>query len=93
VALVGRLPGQHLERRRVGLGHHVRLVHAGEALDGGAVEADALAEGALELRGSDRHRLEEAQDVGEPEPDEPDVAFLEGAEHELLLAVHDPKPR
>ena len=81
-------PGQHLERRRVGAGDHVRLVDAGEALDGRAVEPDALGEGPFELRGRHRHGLEVAEHVGEPQPHEADVAFLERAQHELLLAVH-----
>ena len=82
-------PGQDLEGPRVRPGQHVRLGDPGEALDRGAVEADALVEGAFELGRRHRHRLEEAEHVGEPEPDEADVALLEGAEHELLLLVHD----
>ena len=72
----------------VGLGEHVGLVDAREALDDRAVEADALGEGALELGRRDRHRLQGAEHVGEPEPDEPDVALFDRAEHELLLTVH-----
>ena len=87
-----RAPRQHLEGGRVGLGQHVRLVDAGEALDRRAVEADALGEGALELGGRDRHRLQEPEDVGEPQSDEADVTFLERAEHELLLLVHARHP-
>ena len=81
-------PGQHLERARVGLGEHVGLVDPGEALDDRAVEADALGEGPLELGRRDGHRLQGAEHVGEPEPDEPDVALFDRAEHELLLTVH-----
>jgi hypothetical protein len=40
-------PGQQLERRRVGTGDHVCLMHPGEALDGRPVEADAVRERAL----------------------------------------------
>ena len=83
-------PRQDLERGRVGLGEHVGLVDPGEALDRGAVEADALGEGALELGRRDRDRLQVAEHVGEPQPHEPDVALLERAEHELLLPVHRP---
>ena len=32
--------------------------------------------------------LRKPEHVGEPQPDESDVALLEGAEHELLLLVH-----
>ena len=72
-------PGQHLKRPRVGLDQHVGLVDPGEALDGAAVEADALGEGALELCGGYGNRLQLAQHIGEPEPHEADVAFLDGA--------------
>ena len=47
-------------------------------------------ERALELGGRDGHRLQEAQDVGEPHPDEPDIPFLDGPQHELGLLVHRP---
>ncbi len=82
-------PRQHLEGGRVRPRDGVGFEDAREALDGGAVEADALLEGALEFGGSDRDRLEEAEHVGEPQPDESDVPFLQRAQHEFLLAVHD----
>src|SRR5690606_17558255 len=63
-------------------------IDAGEAGDGAAVEADALGEGLLELGGRDGHRLQRAEDVGEPEPDKPDVPFLDGAKDILLLTIH-----
>ena len=63
-------------------------MHAGEALDRRAVEADALGERAFELGRCDGDRLEEAQHVGEPQPDETDVSFLDRAKDELLLAFH-----
>ena len=78
-ARVFATPGQHLKRPRVGLDQHVGLVDPGKALDGAAVEADALGEGTLELRGGHGNRLQLAQHVGEPEPHEADVAFLDGA--------------
>jgi len=81
-------PGQQLERGRVRLGDHVRLVHPGESLDRGPVEADALGERALELGGGHRDRLEEAEHVGEPQPDKTDVTLLQRPEHELFLPVH-----
>ena len=85
-------PRQHLEGARVGLGEHVGLVDAGEALDDRAVEADPLGEGPLELGRCDGDGLQGAEHVGEPEPDETDVALFDGAEDELLLTVHDPNP-
>ncbi|ESQ03394.1 putative NAD/FAD-dependent oxidoreductase [Streptomyces sp. PVA_94-07] len=83
-----RAPRQHLEGGGVGLGDHVGLVDAGEALDGGAVEADALVERLLQLGRGHGNRLEEAEDVGEPQAHEPDVALLQRTKHELLLLVH-----
>ena len=71
-----------------GLGHHVGFRDPGEALDRGSVEADALLEGALEFGRGDRDRLEVSEHVGEPQPDEADVAFLQRAQHEFLLAIH-----
>ena len=82
-------PRQHLERRRVGPGHHVGFRDPGKALDRGAVEADALLEGAFEFGGRDRYGLEVSEYVGEPQPDEADVAFLQRAQHEFLLPIHD----
>ena len=86
-------PGQQLERRRVRPGDHVGLVDPGETLDRGAVEADPVGERALQLGGGDRHRLQRAEHVGEPEPDEPDVPLLQRAQHELFLPVHSTHPR
>ncbi len=80
---------QDLERRRIGPREHVALAGPGEALDRRAVEADALVERAVELGRGDRHRLQRAEDVGEPEPDEADLALLERAQYEFLLAVHN----
>ena len=37
------------------------------------------------------HRLQEAEDVGEPHPDEPNVSLLDRPQHELGLLVHDGK--
>jgi len=47
-------PRQQLEGRRIGASDHVAFVHPREALDGGAVEADAVRERALELGRGDR---------------------------------------
>ena len=67
---------------------HVRLGHPREAFDGGAVEADALLEGAFELGGGDGHGFEVAQNIGEPETDEANVPLFERPKHEFLLAIH-----
>ena len=90
--LTAALEREDLERGRVGHGDHVGLVDPGEALDGRAVEADALVERGLQLGRRHRHALERAEHVGEPQPDEPDVALLQRPEHELLLTVHAVTP-
>ena len=84
-----RGPRQHLKCRRIRPGHHVGLRHPGKPLDRGAVESDALLEGAFEFGRSDRDGLEVSEHVGEPQPDEADVAFLQRAQHEFLLPIHD----
>ncbi len=86
-------PRQQLERRGVRPGDHVGLVDPREPLDGRTVEADAVGERALQFGGGDRHRLQRAEHVGEPEPDEPDVPLLQRAQHELFLPVHGYHPR
>ena len=48
----------------------------------------ALLEGVLELGRGDGERLELAEHVGEPEPDQPDPALLDRAQHVVLLAFH-----
>jgi hypothetical protein len=80
-------PGQDLEGAGVRHRQHVGLVRARVALDRGAVEPDALGERALHLGRGDRHRLQGADDVGEPEADELDAALLDRAEHEIALLV------
>ena len=87
-AVVPVPPGQHLEGGGVGGQEHVGLEDARQSLDRRSVEADALLEGALDLRRCDGHGLELSGDVGEPQADEADVAFLDGTEHVLLLLVH-----
>ncbi len=42
----------------------------------------------LQLGGSDGETLQLAQHVGEPEPDESDAAFLDRAQHVVLLTLH-----
>jgi hypothetical protein len=74
--------GLALRPRDLGEGPHVRhevlvaLGDPGEALDRRAVEPGAVADRALELVDRDRHRLDDAHDVGELELDEPDAFFL-----------------
>lgn len=70
------------------MGHGVGFRDPRETLDRGSVEADAFLEGAFELGWGDRDRLEETEHVCEPEPDEADVTFFQGAENEFLLSIH-----
>ena len=81
-------PRERLERRGVGVREQVGLEGAAEPLDRGSVEADALGERPLDLGRGDRHRLQGADDVGEPEPDELDSSLLDGPENEVALLIH-----
>ena len=81
-------PGQHLEGGRVWGQQHVGLVDPREPLDRGAVEADPLLEGALDLGRRDGDGLQLPLDIGEPQADEADVALLDRPQNVLLLLVH-----
>ena len=83
-------PRQDLEGRGVRMRQHVGLERAGQALDGRAVESDALAEGALDLGRRDRDRLQRADHVGEPQSHELDLPLFDGAKNEVALLVHQP---
>ena len=87
---LARAPRQHAEGIGVGEGEHVGFLEGDEAVDGGAVEADALLKRLLKLLGRDRERLEVAQNIGEPQTDEADIALLDGTQDEIdvLLAAH-----
>ncbi len=86
-------PRQDLEAVEVGHREHVGFLDPAVALDGGAVEAHALVEGGLELDGGDGERLEDAEDVGEPEAHEAHPSLLDGSEHVLQLVFHCGAPR
>ena len=74
-ALLLRPPWQHGEGRGVGHRDHVRLLDRVEAGDRRAVEAHSGLERAVELGGVDRERLQLPDHVGEPHPDEADLAL------------------
>ncbi len=67
---------------------HVRFVGTGKSLDGRPIETEALGERALNLRRCDRHRLQGAHDIREPEADELDATLLDSAKNEVTLLVH-----
>ena len=81
-------PRKDLEGRRIGMREHVGLVGAREALDRRSVESETLGERALDLGRRDRDRLQGADDVREPQPNELDTALLDGAKNEVALLVH-----
>ena len=68
-------PRQHGEGRWVGHRDHVRLLDRVEARYRGAVEAHPRFERVVEFLDVDREGLQPAQDVGEPEADEADLAL------------------
>jgi hypothetical protein len=67
---------------------HIGLVGPGESLDRGAVETEALGERPLDLCRGDRHALQGADDIGEPEADELDAPLFDSAKNEVTLLVH-----
>ena len=69
-------PGNELEGGGIGLGHHIRFVDAGKALDGGAVEAHALGECSLQLGGIDGEALGNTQDISKPNSDKSNIVFV-----------------
>src|SRR5699024_7191687 len=69
---------------------HVRLVAAGQALDGRAVDPDALGESDLQVRRGDRDGLQGAGDVAEPEPDEAHIAVVDLADDIIVEVFHAP---
>ena len=81
-------PRHDLERARVGEGEHVRFLDPAVALDGRPVEGHALFEGGLELGRGDGEALQGAQDVGEPEADEPDTALFDRPQDVVELLLH-----
>lgn len=81
-------PGQDLEGGGVRLRQHVGFEHPGQALNGGTVKAQPLLERALHFGRGQRHGLQRANDVGEPQPHEPHVALFDRPKDKLLLAIH-----
>ena len=84
--VVGRR--EQLERVRVGLGDHVGFLDAAVALDRRAVEGHALFQGHFELGRRDLDGLQEAEDIGEPQPHEAHSALLDRSQYVLELALH-----
>ncbi len=82
VAIV--VPREDDERRGIGHGDHIALLDPRHPLHRRAVEPDPLVERPLELVDRDRHRLQEPQDVGEPQPHEPHALARGCLEHLLL---------
>jgi hypothetical protein len=70
------LPRNGGERRQVGHQEHVRLRDAGEALDARAVEPFAVLDRLLQLVHRHLYRFHGADDVGELQADEAQVALL-----------------
>ncbi len=71
-------PRQDLQGRGIGHRDHVGLLDACEALDRRSVEAHAFVHRGLEFVGRDHERLQEAENVGEPQVDELDLILADG---------------
>jgi hypothetical protein len=82
------LVGEDDESVVVGLEQHVGLFDAGEPLDRRAVEHHLAVQGLLELRDGHLDVLVLAQNVGELEPQEPDVVFGHRLEDFFLRESH-----
>ena len=80
------LPGDDLERAGIGEGDHVRFLDPREPFDRGAVEPHPFGKGAFQFLRRDGERLQESEDIREPQPDELDAAFLNGPKNELCVA-------
>ena len=83
----GRWERQDLEGLRIRLGEHVALLHAAEAVDRGPVEGHPLLERVLELRRRDPERLRSAEDIGEPQLDEPNATLFDRPHHVFPLRL------
>ena len=70
-----------------GIARTSALLDPGEAVDRRAVEGHPVVERVLELGRADGEALQAAEDVGEPEPDQPDAAFFHAAQHVFMLLV------
>jgi hypothetical protein len=86
-------PRQQRERRRVRVGDDVALAAARGALEAGAVQADPVLQRLLQLGGRDGQRLEDAEDVDEPEADEAHAALLDRAQHVCIPGTHADRRR
>ena len=84
----GHLRRQDKEAVQVGVQALVRLVDAGEALDGGAVKHDLVVHRLLHLGGGDGHVLHLAENVGELHPDELDLLLPDQADDVFLGIGH-----
>jgi hypothetical protein len=84
---LGVAPRQHLEGVRIGDGQDVALLDAAEPVDRRAVERHAVLERVLELGRADGEALQVAEDVGEPQSDQPDATFFDSAEHVVTLRI------
>ena len=78
-------PRQHLEGVGVGHGQHVALERSPEPVDRGAIERHPVLERVLQLGRADREALQAAEHVGEPQPDQPHPAFLDGVQDVVTL--------
>ena len=81
-------PRQHLERAGIRLDQHVGFNDASKALDRGAIETNTFSEGTFKFGGSNRNRLEHAEHIGEPQPNESNISLFDRAQHKLCLLIH-----
>jgi hypothetical protein len=73
------------------MGKHVGLIDPREALDRRTIEAHAFGERSLELGRRDGHRLQKAENIGEPHTDKSHIALFDRPQYKLGLLVHPAK--
>ena len=85
---LGGPPGENRKTIQIGIQALVRLVDAGEPLDGGAVEHDLVVDRLLDLRRGERHVLELTENIGELHADKLDLLVLYQTNDVFLGVTH-----
>ena len=85
---LGGPPGENRKTIQIGIQALVRLVDAGEPLDGGAVEHDLVVHRLLDLRGGDGHVFQLAKNIHKLHADKLDLLVLYQTDDVFLGVTH-----
>ena len=88
----GHLLGDNHKAVQIGVEALVRLVDAGEALNGGAVEHNLVVHRLLHLGGGDGHIFHLAENIGELHPDKLNIILPDNADNVFFGVAHKQKP-